>query len=139
MKKYRTQQKEEASQIAVYEKPPPPVEHSSASIGAAVQAAQLNAQNELERLPDQIIRHTTTFHDELRYFVHKDDQALDHDDGRPMDQRPHTPQVLKGLLDEISQLESIGERAKREILDDPDARNVRPPILTITSDTDTPS
>ena len=33
----------------------------------------------------------------------------------------------KVLLDEIAELEDIGERAKREILEDDDSRNVRDP------------
>ena len=42
-------------------------------------------------------------------------------DGKSM----YIPSELKELLDEISQLEDIGGRARRDILEDNESRNVR--------------
>ena len=90
-----------------------------------MQTAQENAQRELESLPNHIIRQTRAFHDHMRYFVNKSGQGMEMlGDGNEGSRTTRVPVELKELLDDIGQLEDIGERAKQEILEDADSRNV---------------
>lgn len=59
----------------------------------------------------------------MRYLVEKSGQKMDMMESTG-EVRMRIPMELKELLDEIAQYDEISERAKREILDDTDSRNV---------------
>ncbi|KAJ3544488.1 hypothetical protein NM688_g5739 [Phlebia brevispora] len=122
VKKYRKRETEITNQLASQIKPHPQRMHSDSSIDAAIQAAQVSVQRELESLPNQVIHHTRTFFDHMRYFVNKSGQSLAIMEGTP-EPKNRIPVELKDLLDEIAQLADIGERAKRELLEDTYSRN----------------
>ena len=119
MKKYRKRENELLSKLAHYQRPQVHESHSSASLDAAVETAQTSAQQELESLPNHVLRQARVVHDHMHYFVNK--SHMIERDGKAM----YIPEELKELLDEISQLEDIGGRAKRDILEDNESRNVR--------------
>lgn len=88
-----------------------------------LEEVQAQTQRHLEALPHEIIHRARTFHDYMQYFA----------GGRGRDlpgEGPQTnvPDELRKLLDEIARSEGIGERVKRDILHDNDAKNVRPPV-----------
>lgn len=89
-------------------------------------AAEVAAQRELEGLPNLVIRQMRIFHNHMRYFVNKSGQSMPMLEGASQDGRVRIPNELKDLLDEISQFENIGDRTKREILEDTASRNVSP-------------
>ncbi|KAH9939855.1 hypothetical protein B0H21DRAFT_885240 [Amylocystis lapponica] len=84
------------------------------------------ARRELEALPGKIIQHARTFHDYMQYFVdargsrHPPDSAGAE---TGMGMGTDVPGELRHLLDDIAEGEHIGERVKREILQDEDAKN----------------
>ena len=123
MKKYRKRENELLSKLAHYRRPQDQNEdttpHSPASLDAAVETAQSNAQQELESLPNHVLRQAKVVHDHLHYFVDK--AHMMERDGKNI----YIPGELKDLMDEISQLEDIGGRARRDILEDNESRNVR--------------
>lgn len=71
---------------------------------------------DLERLPHEILQHTTTLREHIQYFV------VQRGSTAHRDKVPHT---VQRLLDEISGEEQLGEQIKAEILQDEDARQVR--------------
>ncbi|KAK7685004.1 hypothetical protein QCA50_011839 [Cerrena zonata] len=90
----------------------------------AVEAAKQEAQKELEQLPAEIIRQTQNFREHMQFYVNHGqvdsvyDQTLAPEENRP----PRYPKELKALLDQIGELEGMSAKAKREIMQDEDAR-----------------
>ena len=130
VKKYRQREDDITKQIAAQNRPKAARSHSTSTIDAAIEAAQTSAMRELEGLPNQIIRHSRTFFDQMRYLVEKGGQSLDMMESTG-EIRTRIPMELKELLDEIAQYEEINERAKREILEDNDSRNVSTGLLSM--------
>jgi potassium channel subfamily K len=96
----------------------------------SVPDSHTRAQEHLEALPSDVLRHAKTFHTYIRLFV---------DDGNILDTKmggsskamtsggmAEVSGTLRKLLDEISVLSggSIGKAAKEEVLQDPHARHV---------------
>jgi potassium channel subfamily K, other eukaryote len=83
------------------------------------------AQQQLEALPQEILRHAKAFHDDVRYFIGMrvmGDAAHEHlgEEGS----QGEVPETLRSLLSDITGAERIGERVRDEILKDDDARKV---------------
>ncbi|CAK5272536.1 unnamed protein product [Mycena citricolor] len=76
------------------------------------------AQVQLEALPHKILNEAKTFHEHVSYFVGLGPN------GKPgVDVGDELPPGLQKLMDEITGAEKLGERVKREILQDEDARH----------------
>lgn len=92
-----------------------------------IEEAKQKARQELEQLPAQIIRQTQNFREHMHFYVGHG-QMNNVEDQTPAPQEKHgvshVPKELKALLDQIADLEGIGMKAKREILQDEDARKV---------------
>ncbi|KAJ7636869.1 hypothetical protein FB45DRAFT_907554 [Roridomyces roridus] len=98
--------------------PPPLMEPHLAgpSTDDAVHKSHLKVQEQLEALPHKILADAKMFHEHLSYFVSKGkSMGVDSDD--PL------PPGLQKLMNEITSAERLGERVKREILQDDDARH----------------
>ena len=98
-----------------------------------IDAVREVAQRDLECLPAEIIHQARMFHEHMQFYVKHGHGIGDPEDkSRPAEERKkRVPQELKVLLDEIAKLEGIGERGKREILQDEDARNVSARSITL--------
>ncbi|EMD34661.1 hypothetical protein CERSUDRAFT_116841 [Gelatoporia subvermispora B] len=88
-----------------------------------IRSVQDTARRELEALPTEIIRQARAFHDSIQYFI---GAGTDEDTGDPVltsqEGTINVPEELRKLLDEIATTENIGDRVKKEILQDDDAR-----------------
>ena len=94
----------------------------------AVETAKQNAQKELEQLPAEIIRQTQNFHEHMQFYVNHGqvDPTFDQTPQVGEENRlSRVPTELKALLDQIGDLEGMSSKAKRELLQDEDARQVR--------------
>ena len=125
VKKFRQKENEETEKLAKQITPHAPKTHSLSSLPDAVKEAEELARRELERLPTQIIKQVRSFHDQMQFFVNDTGVAAAEVAGEHAPGRTGIPMQLRKLLDEIARLEEIGGRAKREILEDDDSRNVR--------------
>ncbi|OCH88377.1 voltage-gated potassium channel [Obba rivulosa] len=91
-----------------------------------VKHAQEIARRELEELPGDIIKQTRAFYDSIQFFLGSGSEEDVEDPVLTAQEGPiNVPEELRRLLDEIATSEGIGERLKREILQDEDARKVR--------------
>ncbi|KAJ7746481.1 hypothetical protein DFH07DRAFT_832698 [Mycena maculata] len=82
----------------------------------ALTEAHIRTQNELEALPHKILADAKTFHEHLSYFVGSGNNMT-------VDSGEALPPGLQQLMNEITGAEKLGERVKREILQDEDARH----------------
>lgn len=121
VKKFRARENEETQNLVERTTPQAPRTHSNSSLPDVADSAQQTAQHELEKLPTEIIRQVRTFHDHMRFFVNNG-ASVEGTEG-DVQKKQRIPKQLRKLLDEIAELEDIGERAKREILEDDDSRN----------------
>lgn len=89
--------------------------------------AREQTQHALELLPGDIIRNAKTFRDYIDFFVSGAPGEIEGmAEGGGVDIGiPKVPRDMKKLLDELAEIEDIGERLKSEILQDDDARKVR--------------
>lgn len=124
VKKFRERENSETERLAAHTTPHAPRTHSSSSLHQAVQNAEDVARKELEQLPTEIIRQVRAFHDQMQFFVNSGGSVAEEAAASQAESRTRVPKQMRQLLDEISELEDIGERAKREILEDDDSRNV---------------
>ncbi|PSR74374.1 hypothetical protein PHLCEN_2v9882 [Hermanssonia centrifuga] len=129
VKKFRQQENEKTNRIHAQTKPQVARKHSASSITNATVAAKEDAQRELECLPNEIIREARTFHEHMQYFVNnggnvEETMTMESQGQGSSGVASRIPNELRELLDQISEYEGIGERAKREILEDSDSRNV---------------
>ncbi|KAI0074973.1 voltage-gated potassium channel [Panus rudis PR-1116 ss-1] len=136
VRKYRKRENEETARIAKerIRKPGRLTSNVQSSDDPAgqdlqqtVEIAKQKAQGELEKLPGEIIRQAQNFHEHMQYFVNnaEDPQSVydqTYTPGEETSEGSRIPSELKALLDEIAELEGIGARAKREILQDEDAK-----------------
>lgn len=125
MKKFRERENAETEKLVANTTPEAPKNHSNSSLLDVAESAQELAQHELEKLPTEIIRQVRAFHDHMRFFANSGGTVAEEAVNGEAQKRSGIPKQLRQLLDEISELEDIGERAKREILEDDDSRNVR--------------
>ncbi|CCM01199.1 uncharacterized protein FIBRA_03247 [Fibroporia radiculosa] len=88
-------------------------------VASRLDEAQKATQCQLEALPGDIVTRARVFRDYLRYFEGDSSQNAD-----PSAEGAQTnvPIEVRRLLDEIVKSEGVGERVKREILQDSDAR-----------------
>lgn len=93
----------------------PPSERNVEEVEAAAQAA-------LEQLPLKVIQQARAFRDYLQHFMEHGEVMDDEEDDNSTSLR--IPPETTEILDEMAQAEGIGERLKREILQDDEARNV---------------
>ncbi len=123
----------ETEAIAARSRPGVPRTHSDSSLLQATEAASVAAQRELERLPNQILQQARVFHSHMQYLANNADTnwedtrnsesaAATANGGKNAASR--TPAELRALLDEIANLDEIGERTKRDIMEDDETRNV---------------
>ncbi|KAJ7474538.1 hypothetical protein B0H11DRAFT_2035816 [Mycena galericulata] len=82
----------------------------------ALNDSHTRTQAELEALPHKILADAKTFHEHLSYFVGGGNKVK-------VDSGDDLPPGLQKLMDEITGAEKLGERIKREILQDEDARH----------------
>ncbi|KZT00659.1 uncharacterized protein LAESUDRAFT_665671 [Laetiporus sulphureus 93-53] len=97
-----------------------PDEITAHDAASKVQEAHAAAQRELEALPQEILKQARTFHDYIQYFAQgrdRDDEDLPGEGGQV-----NVPKELKKLLNEILEAEVVGDRMKREILQDDDVK-----------------
>lgn len=120
VKKFRERENKETETLAKQTTPHAPRTHSDTSLLQATERAEEVARKELEKLPTEIIRRVRAFHDHMQFFANSGN-AIAEEEVRP---QSRIPKRLRTLLDEIAELEEIGERAKREIMEDDDSRNV---------------
>ncbi|KAJ7154605.1 hypothetical protein C8R46DRAFT_1117876 [Mycena filopes] len=73
-------------------------------------------QTQLEALPHKILADAKVFHEHLSYFVGAGNKVT-------VDSGDDLPPGLQQLMNEITGAEKLGERIKREILQDEDARH----------------
>jgi hypothetical protein len=83
----------------------------------ALNEAHTHTQTQLEALPHKILADAKIFHEHLSYFVGSGNKVK-------VDSGDELPPGLQQLLNEITGAEKLGERVKREILQDEDARHV---------------
>jgi hypothetical protein len=83
-------------------------------------------QTQLEALPHKILADAKTFHEHLSYFVGAGNKVK-------VDSGDDLPPGLQRLMNEITGAQKLGERIKREILQDEDARHVRAIRRTVNS------
>ncbi|KAJ6608227.1 hypothetical protein B0H10DRAFT_1816320 [Mycena sp. CBHHK59/15] len=93
---------------------PPLLEHLS--MEDALSESHIRVQAQLEALPHKILADAKTFHEHLSYFVGPGN-AISTGSGDDL------PPGLQQLMAEITGAEKLGERIKREILEDEDARH----------------
>lgn len=125
VKKFREREDAETKKLAARNTPQAPRAHSNSSLPDATESAQEVARQELEKLPTEIIRQVRTFHDHMQFFANSTGTVAEEATNAEVQKRSRIPKQLRELLDEISELEDIGERAKQEIMEDDDSRNVR--------------
>lgn len=99
-----------------------PKVHSGSSLDDALHSAKEAAQRELEGLPRQIIQQARTFHDHVHFFVNSGAGVAEE---AATQKNTTVPKELRELLDELAEVEDLGERVKQEIMEDDDTRNVR--------------
>ena len=139
MKQFRQREDEETNRIA-HEQLSPFLRHRKQTqsdsqlpgdeeevTDGMVDAVKEITQRDLEKLPSEIIQQARKFHEHMRYYVnHGQGLGFAEEKSRPLEERrAKVPQDLRQLLDEIAAFEGIGERGKREIMQDEDSRNVR--------------
>ncbi|KAJ6470255.1 hypothetical protein C8R47DRAFT_1325312 [Mycena vitilis] len=90
---------------------PPLSTHQSAE--DILNEVHTRTQAQLEALPHKILADAKTFHEHLSYFV----------GSGKVDTGDELPLGLQQLMNEITGAEKLGERVKREILQDEDARH----------------
>ncbi|KAJ6600011.1 hypothetical protein DFH09DRAFT_628154 [Mycena vulgaris] len=78
--------------------------------------AHTHTQTQLEALPHKILADAKMFHEHLSYFVGPGNKVT-------VDSGDQLPPGLQQLMNEITGAEKLGERIKREILQDEDARH----------------
>ncbi|KAJ7676477.1 hypothetical protein B0H17DRAFT_1080152 [Mycena rosella] len=78
--------------------------------------AHTRTQTQLEALPHKILADAKMFHEHLSYFVGPGNKVT-------VDSGEQLPPGLQQLMNEITGAEKLGERVKREILQDEDARH----------------
>lgn len=125
VKKYRMHENRETEVIAARARPQIPKTHSDASLQDAAAAANAAVQEELERLPNEIMKQARIFHSHMQYIANNGDASWEEVQNPQSAKNSRTPMELRTLLNEITKLADIGERTKREILEDDDTRNVR--------------
>ena len=91
---------------------------------SVVHAARETAQEELEDLPTEILRQARSFHEHLQFYVKHGQLGYEQRVMPGEESKMRVPRELKALLNEIARLEGIRDKAKREILQDEDARKV---------------
>ncbi|KAJ7074969.1 hypothetical protein B0H15DRAFT_45155 [Mycena belliarum] len=94
--------------------PPPPAPHES--MDDALKDVNSRTQTQLEALPHKILADAKMFHEHLSYFVGPGNKVA-------VDSGDELPPGLQQLMNEITGAEKLGERIKREILQDDDARH----------------
>ncbi|KAJ7484324.1 hypothetical protein FB451DRAFT_81760 [Mycena latifolia] len=94
--------------------PPPLASHQSAE--DVLKEVHSRTQTQLEALPHKILADAKTFHEHLSYFVGPGNKVT-------VDSGEQLPPGLQQLMNEITGAEKLGERIKREILQDEDARH----------------
>ncbi|EKM56497.1 uncharacterized protein PHACADRAFT_194104 [Phanerochaete carnosa HHB-10118-sp] len=123
VKKFREREDQRTEALAKRATPHAPRAHSTLSLLEAVRQAEETARQELEKLPAEIIRRVRAFHDQMQFFVNSSGTVAEETVTQETQNQSRIPKQLRRLLDEIAELEEIGERAKREILEDDDSRN----------------
>ncbi|GJE86492.1 voltage-gated potassium channel protein [Phanerochaete sordida] len=124
VKKFREHENQQTEALARKTTPRAPRAHqSTASLLEAAKRADDAARQELEKLPTEIIRRVRAFHDQMQFFVNSGTTVAEEAVAQEAQSQSRIPKQLRKLLDEIAELEDIGERAKREILEDDDSRN----------------
>ncbi|KAJ7056198.1 hypothetical protein C8F01DRAFT_993501 [Mycena amicta] len=96
-----------------HEAPPPLNRHQSKE--DVLREVHSRTQLQLETLPHKILADAKMFHEHLSYFVGSGNKP-------GVDSGQELPPGLQQLMNEITGAEKIGERIKREILQDEDAR-----------------
>jgi potassium channel subfamily K, other eukaryote len=124
VKKFRMRENRETEEIAARARPQIPRAHSNASLQDAAKAASAAVLEELERLPNEIMQQMRTFHSHMQYIANNADANWEEVQNPQFAKNSRTPMELRALLNEITKLAHIGERTKREILEDDDTRNV---------------
>lgn len=94
----------------------PPLSQQQSTLDA-LNDSHARAQTRLEALPHKILADAKTFHEHLSYFVGSGNKLT-------VDSGDELPPGLQKLMNEITGVEKLGERIKREILQDEDARHV---------------
>ncbi|KAJ7868633.1 hypothetical protein B0H14DRAFT_2729837 [Mycena olivaceomarginata] len=93
---------------------PPLSEHQSTD--DVLKEVHTRTQTQLEALPHKILADAKTFHEHLSYFVGAGNKVK-------VDSGDDLPPGLQRLMNEITGAQKLGERIKREILQDEDARH----------------
>jgi hypothetical protein len=94
---------------------PPPLE-SHQSTEDVIKDMHTRTQSQLEALPHKILADAKMFHEHMSYFVGPGNKVT-------VDSGDQLPPGLQQLMNEITGVEKLGERIKREILQDEDARH----------------
>lgn len=121
VKKFRERENAEAKRLSAKTTPRVPRAHSDSSLDDALHSAKEAAQRELEGLPRQIIQQARTFHDHVHFFVNSGAGVAEE---AATQKNTTVPKELRELLDELAEVEDLGERVKQEIMEDDDTRNV---------------
>lgn len=121
VKKFRERENAEAKRLSTKTTPRVPRAHSDSSLDDALHSAKEAAQRELEGLPRQIIQQARTFHDHVHFFVNSGAGVAEE---AATQKNTTVPKELRELLDELAEVEDLGERVKQEIMEDDDTRNV---------------
>ena len=124
VRKFREKENEKTETLAQKTTPRAPRTHSDSSLPTAAEAVSEVAQRELERLPQEIIKQVQSFYDHMQFFVNNAGVAGEEAVNGELQGSTTIPRQLRKLLNEIAQFEDIGGRAKREILEDDESRNV---------------
>ncbi|KAI0689179.1 hypothetical protein BC835DRAFT_1370125 [Cytidiella melzeri] len=123
VKKFRQRENHDTEAIAARSRPQIPKQHSDGSLANAAEAASETAQQELERLPDEILKQARIFHSHMQYFANNTDTNWEEAQNSTSGKKSRTPSELRALLNQVAQFEDIGERTKRDILEDEDTRH----------------
>ncbi|KAI0084730.1 hypothetical protein BDY19DRAFT_997463 [Irpex rosettiformis] len=147
VKKFRQQENRKTEAIAARSHIELPRTPDDVSLEQATREASITAQRELEQLPHQILRRGRIFHSHMQYLTNNNSVDTSWGDTKSPEETAgtggaaerdrmtgtmteknggsmsRTPAELRSLLDEISNLEEIGERAKKDIMEDDDTRN----------------
>lgn len=124
IKKFRARENQETERLAAKSRPRVPRTHTDGSLSVAAETAQETAQQALERLPNKILQQARAFHSHMQYFANNGESNWDDGTNQTSARHGHMPKELRALLDELADLEDIGERTKRDIMEDDVARNV---------------
>lgn len=87
------------------------------SVEDALKESHTRTQTQLEALPHKILADAKTFHEHLSYFVGSGNKLT-------VDSGDQLPAGLQQLMNEVTGAEKLGDRIKKEILQDEDARHV---------------